>query len=286
MDDGQVMFSIGDFARFAGVSVRTVRYYDEVGLLPPVAVDPGSGYRSYTADQLARLHRIIALKDLGLSLRQIRPLLDDLDAAELRGMLQLKRAELEDRLAEERERLTRVERRLLAIEKESELPPEVILKTIPELRIAAVRCTQPAADFDEVPQTIEPAVLRLIGAITHGEVKPTGPMIVYYEAGPDGSLEPVAAVPIGTGPLPADGPVTEVVLPPVEVAAAVHEGLPDHVEGGRVSTLLPLWAQDHGYRAAGRGRDLILAMPDHDGRGVFEHQLPLEQAGVASPPAG
>jgi DNA-binding transcriptional MerR regulator len=92
------MFSIGEFARFAGVSVRTVRYYDEVGLLPPVAVDPATGYRSYGADQLARLHRIVALKELGLSLRQLQPLLDDLDPAELRGMLQLRRAELEDRV--------------------------------------------------------------------------------------------------------------------------------------------------------------------------------------------
>jgi DNA-binding transcriptional MerR regulator len=92
------MFSIGEFARFAGVSVRTVRYYDEVGLLPPVAVDPATGYRSYGADQLARLHRIVALKELGLSLRQLQPLLDDLDPTELRGMLQLRRAELEDRV--------------------------------------------------------------------------------------------------------------------------------------------------------------------------------------------
>jgi DNA-binding transcriptional MerR regulator len=278
------MFTIGDFARFAGVSVRTVRYYDEVGLLPPLAVDPATGYRSYSADQLARLHRIIALKELGLSLRQLRPLLDDLDAAELRGMLQLTRAELKDRLAEEQERLARVERCLRAIEKESEMPPEVIVKTIPELRIAAVRCTRPAADFDEVPQTIEPAVLRLIGAITHGEVKPTGPMLVYYEAGPDDSLEPVAAVPIGTPLLPDGGSVVEVVLPPVEVAATVHEGIPDHAEFGRLYSQLHLWAHDHGYTATGRGRDVILRMPDHDGPGIFEHQLPLERAVVPSPP--
>jgi DNA-binding transcriptional MerR regulator len=98
---GYVMFSIGDFARIGGVSVRTLRYYEEAGLLIPAAVDPTTGYRSYSAHQLPRLHRIIALKDLGLSLRQLAPLLDELSAEQLRGMLLLKRAELREQLTED-----------------------------------------------------------------------------------------------------------------------------------------------------------------------------------------
>jgi DNA-binding transcriptional MerR regulator len=76
------MFSIGDFARLGNVSVRTLRYYEEVGVLLPAAVDPTTGYRSYSAYQLSRLHRIVALKDLGLSLRELAPLLDDLSCEE------------------------------------------------------------------------------------------------------------------------------------------------------------------------------------------------------------
>ena len=79
------------------MSVRTLHHYEAVGLLTPAAVDPATGYRSYNASQIARLHRIIALKELGLSLRQLQPLVEDLDAQQLRGMLQLKRAELQDR---------------------------------------------------------------------------------------------------------------------------------------------------------------------------------------------
>ncbi len=88
------MFSIGEFARLANVSPRTLRYYEEIGLLAPAAVDTATGYRSYSAYQLSRVHRIVALKDLGLSLEQLRPLLDDLSAGQLEGMLRLKRAEL------------------------------------------------------------------------------------------------------------------------------------------------------------------------------------------------
>jgi hypothetical protein len=48
------MFSIGDFARHGRVSVRMLRHYDAIGLLRPAHVDPATGYRSYTAGQLAR----------------------------------------------------------------------------------------------------------------------------------------------------------------------------------------------------------------------------------------
>jgi DNA-binding transcriptional MerR regulator len=46
------MFSIGEFARLGGVSVRPLRHYDEIGLLRPATVDQATGYRGYTADQL------------------------------------------------------------------------------------------------------------------------------------------------------------------------------------------------------------------------------------------
>ena len=59
------MFSIGDFAGLGRVSVRMLRHYDAIGLLPPAHVDPHTGYRYYTASQLKVLNRVIALKDLG-----------------------------------------------------------------------------------------------------------------------------------------------------------------------------------------------------------------------------
>ena len=59
------MIKIGDFARLSQVSVVTLRYYDEMDLLKPVKVDAFTGYRFYSAGQLPRLNRILALKDLG-----------------------------------------------------------------------------------------------------------------------------------------------------------------------------------------------------------------------------
>ena len=86
------MIKIGDFARLSQVSVVTLRYYDEVELLKPVKVDAFTGYRFYSADQLPRLNRILALKDLGFSLEQIRLMLvDGLSFEQLRSMLTMQR---------------------------------------------------------------------------------------------------------------------------------------------------------------------------------------------------
>src|SRR5260370_18750347 len=70
------MLKIGDFSKVSLVSVKALRYYDELGLLKPARVDALTGYRYYSASQLPRLNRILVLKDLGLSLQQIAHLLD------------------------------------------------------------------------------------------------------------------------------------------------------------------------------------------------------------------
>jgi DNA-binding transcriptional MerR regulator len=71
------MLKIGDFSSLARVSIKTLRYYDERELLSPTHVDPETGYRYYSASQLPRLHRILALRDLGFSLEQIATCLQE-----------------------------------------------------------------------------------------------------------------------------------------------------------------------------------------------------------------
>lgn len=112
------LLKIGEFAQISDVPTKTLRYYDRIGLFKPVHVDPSNDSRYYSPDQLPRITRILTLKDLGLSLEQIGRLLeDDLSMSELRGMLRLKRVEIQERLHEEQDRLARVEARLREIEK-------------------------------------------------------------------------------------------------------------------------------------------------------------------------
>lgn len=70
------MWRIGQLARMAGVSDRTLRHYDKIGLLTPAAVDRANGYRWYGVAELTRLERIRGLQRLGLSLRQIADIVD------------------------------------------------------------------------------------------------------------------------------------------------------------------------------------------------------------------
>ena len=65
------MYRIGEFSRLCRVPVSALRYYADYGLLTPAEVDPESGYRYFSVSQLPRLNRILALKDLGLSLDDI-----------------------------------------------------------------------------------------------------------------------------------------------------------------------------------------------------------------------
>src|SRR5712671_3186451 len=113
------MFRIGEFAQIAQVSGRQLRFYDQLGLLKPAQIDQQTGYRYYTVRQLPRLNSILALKELGLSLEQIGPLLkDEISPAELRSMLTLKRAQVERSLQEEEARLRHIESRIDQIDRE------------------------------------------------------------------------------------------------------------------------------------------------------------------------
>src|SRR5258707_1580132 len=142
------MIKIGDFARLSQVSVVTLRYYDEMDLLKPVKVDLFTGYRFYAADQLPRLNRILALKDLGFSLEQIKLMLaDGLSVEQLRNMLTLQRKEVVKRLADEQQRLLRIESRLRQIAMENKMPNyDVVLKTAPAMLLASRRITIPTHD--------------------------------------------------------------------------------------------------------------------------------------------
>jgi DNA-binding transcriptional MerR regulator len=111
------LFTIGDFARHGRVSVRMLRHYDAIGLLRPSYVDPITGYRSYDAGQFVDLNRIVALKDLGFSLEQVRTMIaDEISPADLRALLTMRRAELESTVAESFARLAQVESRLRGIQ--------------------------------------------------------------------------------------------------------------------------------------------------------------------------
>ncbi|MCI0556258.1 MAG: MerR family transcriptional regulator, partial [Anaerolineae bacterium] len=181
------MIRIGDFSKLSRVSVKTLRFYDEMGLLKPIEVDRFTGYRYYEFDQLTTLYRTagiasVALKDLGFSLEEIGRLLDsDLSTEQMRGMLKLRKAEIRQQVQEETERLERVELWLRQIEQENFMSKyDVVIKKIDPVKVASVRGVVPTPPdqrtlWDELMDYLHQQNARMIGppqAVYHdGEFK-------------------------------------------------------------------------------------------------------------------
>ena len=137
---------IGEFSRLARVTVKALRLYDRLGLLKPARTDDSSGYRYYSGGQLPRLNAILALKELGFSLEQIKGFLDeDLSPAQVRKMLEARRDETKLSLEAGRERLARLEARLRTMDDGPGFPGryEVVVKPVPAMRVAYLRATLP-----------------------------------------------------------------------------------------------------------------------------------------------
>ncbi|MEU4473398.1 MerR family transcriptional regulator [Micromonospora sp. NPDC023888] len=271
------MFTIGDFARLGRVSVRMLRHYDSIGLLRPAAVDRHTGYRFYRADQLRRLNRVIALKELGLTLEQVRVIVDDaVDVVELRGMLRLRRTQLEDQLAADTARLAAVEARLRMIESEGTMSTQdVVLKEIAPVRVAELTALAPSYQSQDIGPVIGPLYPELFRRLADAGITPTGPAIAWYEPAPDGDAVLVhAGVTVGAATV-ADVEVRD--LPALGAAATiVHHGAMDDAD--QSMQVLARWIDDNGYRADGFAREVYLDYsPDQPEQGVTELQLAVRR---------
>ncbi len=270
------MFKIGEFSKLSHVTVKTLRYYDRIGLLKPAEVDRFTNYRYYSAGQLPRLNRILALKGLGLSLDQIARLLDnDLTPEQMRGMLRLKQMEIQEQLDQEQARLARVEQRLRQIEQEETMPKqEVALKEIPSQAVASLRDTIPNyGHFDQL-------FGEIFAYLGQHRLNPIGPPAVIYHdeefREQDADVEVVAPV---AGPVPEGERVRGLELPGGEVASVVHEGSYDTI-GGTYGQVMG-WIEANDYCIAGPPREIYLKGPesgDDPSTYVTEIQVPVAKA--------
>jgi DNA-binding transcriptional MerR regulator/effector-binding domain-containing protein len=276
------MFSIGEFARLGGVSVRTLRHYDEIGLLRPAAVDPDTGYRGYSAAQLGQLNRIMALKELGLSLTQARRLLDGVTLDELRGMLILRRAQLEHELEEHKNQLLGLEARLRSIAQEDAMPADdIVTKKIPALGVVVIAGRAPGFGAANIVPVVNQLDAQFDLLRIHDRVKEAGPRIIFYahEHGEDVTVH--LALPVAEPPGELPSPAHYRVLPPIEAAAAVRTG-PAAGIFPMVYHDLVRWIEEQGYHPLpGPGREVWLHEIDDIAdvaQQVFEIQLPFIRA--------
>ncbi|PRB69283.1 MerR family transcriptional regulator [Arthrobacter sp. MYb213] len=182
------MLSIGAFAQIGQVTHRMLRHWDTSGLLIPAHVDPFSSYRSYDPSQLQRLHRIVALRELGFGLEEISLILDQgATAQKIAELLQIRHAQVESEHRLATQRLLDVERRLRLISKEKLMSHiEIIHKSLPAVRLLAGRFA--VAEQPEIAGRIGPLFGQIAAALDGQEF--AAPVAQY--SGTENGMEVIA----------------------------------------------------------------------------------------------
>lgn len=279
------MFLTGEFSKISRVSKRLLHHYDDIGLLKPAHTDQETGYRYYSAKQLPHLNRILALKDLGLSLDQIRKMLkEEISDDEINGMLLMKKAEIEETVLEDLERLRRIEARLQQNRMTNE-ELDVVIKSIPAQPFLSIRKkfsnSEDVMQFVEqimkvVPPKVSPGVLGSFAGVVHTE----GFKLTDNDIDLGFLLKKVVKEPIE---LSEEHVLRTNELPAVEtIASSVQVGVADPVlvSLGNIAK----WTEDNGYRITGPYREIVFDASNSSDleEAVIEIQMPVEKVNLSS----
>ena len=165
------LFTIGEMHKLFAVPVRTLRFYDEIGLLRPERVDPRTGYRYYSAGQFERVTTIKYLRALGVSLERIRGFFENRDTDVVELLLQEQLADTRRRLDELQRIERRIGRRLDDLRRARTAKTGVVLqKALPARAIAFLRQEIPQGGDLETPLAELQSHIRQDAAVFLGKV--------------------------------------------------------------------------------------------------------------------
>ena len=210
--------TVGDFSRITHLSVKTLRHYHEVGLLEPATVNPGTGYRYYSAAQVPTAQVIRRLRDLEMPVSQVKAVLDAPDAPARNALIAAHLGRLEAELAQTRAAVESL-RNLLQPPQDA---PVIEHRSVPAVRAAGI--TAVVSNPDVLPWWQ--------GAL--GELQATVRAQGLPAAGPSGGMyaselfqqdrgEATVFIPVAGSVRPI-GRVTPVVVPAAELAIVCHRG--------------------------------------------------------------
>lgn len=271
------MFKIGEFSKLSRVPTKTLRYYDEIGLLRPDRVDAFTGYRYYTLEQLRRMNMILVLRDLDFSLAEIATMLDEaLTPEQMRGMLRMKQAEIARKVEAEQARLARVEARLRQLEDDSMPDYEIVIKQTEPVQALVVRDVIP--DYQHMGMLY----MEVMEAVKAYGLTPTGPMFgIYYDDGyKETDVDVEVGIPVAGDSLPTGGHARIRTLEgQAQVASLLRKGPFDDFNPAYQA--LMTWIKASGYEITGHAREIFLRGPaevEDQGDCMVEIQYPVRQA--------
>lgn len=134
------MFQIGEFSKMCKTTVKTLRYYDEIGILKPEKIDKFTGYRFYSTNQLVELHKIQSYRQIGLSIDEIKQIFygDDHER-----FLEKRRSDIILEINQKQIQLSRIEFMLKGREDNSFMNYVAAIKEIPEYIVYSKKLTVP-----------------------------------------------------------------------------------------------------------------------------------------------
>ncbi|MEO0564642.1 MAG: MerR family transcriptional regulator, partial [Chloroflexota bacterium] len=242
--------------------------------------DPQTGYRYYSARQLPRLNRILALKELGLSLDQIgRMLEDEISPDELRGMLMMKKAQIEQMLHEEMARMRYIETRISQIDLEGNIENyEIVLKEVPAKKYLSLRSLCEPRMGIQLARRIHHLLPRTLGSNVTGQFT----SVLYSDEFSDEQYDLSMGFQLDAD-LDDDYAITvdETHMMTVsQLPAEMHMLTITRVGHPRLGTdtyaALGTWAEANGYELTGNLREVYInfAPPDRIQEMVVEIQYP------------
>jgi len=253
-----VHYQIGEFADLSGVSAKTLRFYDEIGILRPASVDPRTAYRRYLPQQLEDLASILALKNLGVSLAQVRGLTAKRgSAAERRAVLNELKRTMEHSIQAASQSLNWINAALDELG-EGKSPISVIVKRRPPIPIASVRVEQKS--YAEVSR-FERELSNALPAECLGTLRG----VLWHRCADSGSLEAEPFVALNKR-VPTGNSYRLKQLPEATLACA-YSGLEDE-SAEQTYAAIRKWMNVRGYQLAGPKRELYLGQ-------MLEIQFPL-----------
>jgi DNA-binding transcriptional MerR regulator/effector-binding domain-containing protein len=216
--------TVGDFSRVTHLSVKTLRHYHEVGLLKPATVNPDTGYRYYSSEQVPTAQVIRRLRDLGMPVGEVKAVLDAADAPARNALIAAHLDRLEAELAQTRSAVESL-RNLLRPPADA---PAIEHRSVPATPAAGIVATVDRADvlpwwqgaLAELHATVRAQGLRVTG---------TGGGVYASELFQHDHGEATVFIPVQGG-VRAIGRVTPVVIPAAELAIIGHRGSLDDAD--------------------------------------------------------
>ncbi|MPM40041.1 hypothetical protein SDC9_86679 [bioreactor metagenome] len=270
------MFRIGEFSKLTQVSVRMLRYYDEIGLLKPAETDRFTGYRLYSADQVEALSRIVFLRDLGFQVSEITDALRHWEDGEIERRLERKRLELERTIAQEQERLAKIRLAKQDLRQDRmSIHCAVSIKAVPACRVLSLRRVVPDY-YAEGPLWAELSEFaKRSGISLSGET-----FTIYHDDDfREADVDMEVCAPTNEQRESGGGFVFRVTEPVPQMASMMVRGPFDRLAGAYRS--FAAWLQEHGqFQMTGHSRQTVHRGPwnEPDPEAFLtEIQIPLER---------